>query len=131
MAKKLSKGSLLGFLRSRPYVSVADIRRRFLLETDDATPLRGPEGYVYIGLPPSAAETVRQLWSEGKIGLHFSPNIRARSVEGLYATRLDFGQRSESQQARAALLDAAAAEAEPEPDVLESESDEDKPTETE
>ena len=83
--KRLSKSSLLWFIRSRSYVSVPDIRRRFNLQGDDyASPVAGPQGKVYVGLPPDAARVLGELVREGRVGLELQPGILARAATGVY-----------------------------------------------
>ncbi|MGH2368807.1 MAG: hypothetical protein ACRDI2_11475, partial [Chloroflexota bacterium] len=62
MPKRVTKGNLWGFIQSRPYASVADIRRLFVMEVDGAAALPTSEGACYIGLPREAADLIRQLW---------------------------------------------------------------------
>ncbi len=85
MAKNVTKGNLWGYIQSRPYASVADIRRQFSLESETAIPLRTAHGVVYIGLPSRGAEFLRQLLREGRIALDFLPDVRGRVVTGVYA----------------------------------------------
>lgn len=83
--KRLSKSSLLWFIRSRSYVSVPDIRRRFNLPADDAvTAIVGPQGRVYVGLPADAARILGDLVREGRVGLELEPGILARAATGVY-----------------------------------------------
>lgn len=83
--KRLSKSSLLWFIRSRSYVSVPDIRRRFNLGVDDEVhPIAGPQGRVYIGLPADAARVLGDLVREGRVGLELQPEIHARAATGVY-----------------------------------------------
>ncbi len=85
MAKNVTKGNLWGYIQSRPYASVADIRRQFSLESEAAIPLRTGHGVVYIGLPNRGAQFLRQLLREGRIALDFLPDVRGRVVTGVYA----------------------------------------------
>ncbi len=82
--KRLSKSSLLWFIRSRSYVSVPDIRRRFNLASEEVTPLVSPQGRVFIGLPPDAARILGDLVREGRVGLELQPEIHARAATGVY-----------------------------------------------
>ena len=85
MAKNVTKGNLWGYIQSRPYASVADIRRQFSLESEAAIPLQTTHGVVYIGLPNRGAQFLRQLLREGRIALDFLPDVRGRVVTGVYA----------------------------------------------
>lgn len=82
--KRLSKSSLLWFIRSRSYVSVPDIRRRFNLNGDDVAQIVGPQGKVYIGLPPDAARVLGDLVRDGRVGLELQPGLHARAATGVY-----------------------------------------------
>jgi hypothetical protein len=83
--KRLSKSSLLWLVRSRSYISVADVRRRFGVEaSDEVTPMVGPAGRVYVGLPVGQAKLLEDLWREGKVGLELAPDVRAPVVTGVY-----------------------------------------------
>ena len=85
MAKNVTKGNLWGYIQSRPYASVADIRRQFSLESEAAIPLQTTHGVVYIGLPNRGAQFLRQLLREGRIALDFLPDVRGHVVTGVYA----------------------------------------------
>ena len=85
MAKNVTKGNLWGYIQSRPYASVADIRRQFSLESEAAIPLQTGHGVVYVGLPNRGAQFLRQLLREGRIALDFLPDVRGRVVTGVYA----------------------------------------------
>ncbi len=83
--KRLSKSSLLWFIRSRSYVTLADVRRRFGVEMgEDVSGIRGPQGLAFVGLPSQQARILQELWCEGKIGLEFAHDIMAPSVNGVY-----------------------------------------------
>ncbi len=86
MAKKrLSKSSLLWLVRSRSYISVADVRRRFSVDaSDDVTSMIGPGGRVYVGLPAHQAKLLEDLWRDGKVGLELAPDVKAPIVTGVY-----------------------------------------------
>ena len=88
MPKRVTKGNLWGFIQSRPYASVADIRRLFTMEVDGAAPIPTSEGTCYIGLPVDVAEIVRQLCHEGRVALDLNPNVKARVVQGIYPARI-------------------------------------------
>jgi len=88
VAKRITKGNLWGFIQSRPYASVADIRRLFFMDVDGAAPVPTSEGTCYIGLPPDAAELIAQLCREGRIGLDLNLNVKARVVQGVFPVRL-------------------------------------------
>lgn len=88
MAKrhKLSKSSLHWFIKSRPYVLVPDIRRRFELETvDEAVPIVAPKGRAFVALPSRAARLLEDLVKEQRVGLEMAADLNAPMVVGVYA----------------------------------------------
>ena len=87
MAKRVTKGNLWGFIQSRSYASVADMRRLFMMDVDGAAAIPTSEGTCYIGLPPEAAEMVGQLSREGRIALDLNLNVKARVVQGVFPVR--------------------------------------------
>jgi hypothetical protein len=83
--KRLSKSSLLWFIRSRSYVSIPDLRRRFNLEVgDEVHPVATVEGRIYVGLPSDAARALGDLVREGRVGLELRPGLLARVAIGVY-----------------------------------------------
>lgn len=91
----MSKSSLLWFIRSRSYVTVADLRRRFgIVGSDEVTAVVGPKGRVYVGLPAAQSDMLRDLWRDGKIGFELAMDIKAPTVTGVYGV-FDRGERIE------------------------------------
>ena len=83
--KRLSKSSLLWFIRSRSYVSVPDVRRRFNMEAgEEVFPILTSTGRAYIGLPADAAKLLGDLVREGRIGLELRPGLMAKVALGVY-----------------------------------------------
>jgi hypothetical protein len=103
----VTKGNLWGFIQSRPYASVADIRRLFYMEVEDAASVPTSEGTFYIGLPPEAADLVRQLWHEGRIVLDTNPDVKVRVIQGVYPARVAMGRNGPAPAAPAAGTPAA------------------------
>ena len=87
-ARRVKSSSLLWFISSRPYVPMADIRRRFGLATDTGSLLFDEEGAVHIGLPPQAAETLLDLKRKRKIGLQYDLEHAMRIAVGAYPLRI-------------------------------------------
>lgn len=88
MAKKtkLSKSSLHWFIRSRPYVLLAELRRRFDLDgSDEVHPIKTPAGTTYVGLPDRAARLIEDLVRENRVGLECTAEVHARLAIGVYA----------------------------------------------
>ena len=96
MAKRVTKGNLWGFIQSRPYVSLADIRRLFSMEVEGAAAIHTSEGVTYVGLPPEVADLVRQLWQEGRIAFDLNYDVHARVVQGIYPARVPLGRQHHS-----------------------------------
>lgn len=83
--KRLSKSSLLWFIRSRSYVSIPDIRRRFNLnEGEDVVAVTSPNGHVFVGLPGDAARVLGELIREGRVGVEIEPSLHAHAAIGVY-----------------------------------------------
>jgi hypothetical protein len=83
--KRLSKSSLLWFIRSRSYASIPDIRRRFNLDVDDdVVAVITVHGRIYVGLPSDAARALGDLVRENRVGLELRPGLLARVAVGVY-----------------------------------------------
>jgi hypothetical protein len=83
---KLSKSSLHWFIRSRSYVLLAELRRRFDLDgSDEVRGIRTPGGTTYLGLPERAARLIEDLVSENRVGLECLVDVHARLAVGVYA----------------------------------------------
>ena len=87
--KRPSTSSLRRFITSRPYVTVADIRRRFGLDDPDAMAHLHRNGTsAWIGLPDREATKLQELWHRDELGLEMSVEVRAPVVVGVYPTRI-------------------------------------------
>jgi hypothetical protein len=78
------------FIKSRPYVPLHELRRRFELngDLDDVCRVDGPDGVtVYVGLPAREAELLGQLLRDGDVGFELSRDPRVPIVVGVYAMR--------------------------------------------
>ncbi|HEV8633247.1 MAG TPA: hypothetical protein VG370_03245 [Chloroflexota bacterium] len=83
---KLSKSSLHWFIRSRPYVLLAELRRRFDLDgTEEVWAIQTPEGKTYVGLPERAARLLEELVRERRVGVDYVVDLHARLAIGVYA----------------------------------------------
>lgn len=88
-SKRPSTSSLRRFITSRPYVPVAEIRRRFGLDDPDCICCITHDGTVaYVGLPEREALKVQDLWSRDEIGVELSVEVRAPVVVGVYPMRI-------------------------------------------
>jgi len=83
--KRQSPSTLLWFIRHKSYVPISEIRRRFLVESDEGCFIEaGSHRRAYVGLPPSTAQSLEKLWQQGKIGLELSAEFDADVLIGVY-----------------------------------------------
>ena len=88
-SKRPSTSSLRRFITSRPYVPIAELRRRFGLdEPDDVCRVERPGQMAYLGLPEREATKIADLWARDEIGLELSVEVRAPVVIGIYPMRI-------------------------------------------
>jgi hypothetical protein len=88
-SKRPSTSSLRRFITSRPYVPVAEIRRRFGLDEPDCICAIARDGRsAYVGLPEREALKIQDLWSRDEIGLELSVEVQAPVVVGIYPMRI-------------------------------------------
>jgi hypothetical protein len=87
--KRPSTSSLRRFITSRPYVTVAELRRRFGLEDPDSMVHVHRNGTAaWIGLPEREATKLQDLWEREEIGLELSVEVRAPVIVGVYPMRI-------------------------------------------
>jgi hypothetical protein len=83
--KRQSPSTLLWFIRHKSYVPISEIRRRFLIDTDDGTFIEaGSSRRAYVGLPSGTAQSLEKLWKQGKIGFELSAEFDACVLIGVY-----------------------------------------------
>jgi hypothetical protein len=83
--KRQSPSTLLWFIRHKSYVPISEIRRRFVIDSDEGTFIEADnDRRVYVGLPPGTAQSLEKLWKQGKIGLEYSTEFDARVLIGVY-----------------------------------------------
>jgi hypothetical protein len=77
------------FIKSRPYVPMHELRRRFSIngDDDDVTPVRLTPGMVYVGLPNHEGHLLGELLRAGEIGYELSLDPRTPIVIGVYPMR--------------------------------------------
>ncbi len=78
------------FIKSRPYVPLHELRRRFELngDLDDVCGVQmGERGLVYVGLPPREAEFLATLVRDGDVGVELSQDPNAPIVVGVFPMR--------------------------------------------
>lgn len=87
--KRPSTSSLRRFISSRPYVAIAELRRRFVLDQPDAMSRLKRDGTIaWVGLPDREAAKLQELWLRDEIGLQLSVEVRAPVVVGIYPMRI-------------------------------------------
>ncbi|HEX2142245.1 MAG TPA: hypothetical protein VHK28_08255, partial [Candidatus Limnocylindria bacterium] len=88
-SKRPSTSSLRRFITSRPYVTVAELRRRFALDDPEAMAhIRRNGTAAWIGLPDREASKVQDLWERDEVGVELSVEVRAPVVVGIYPRRI-------------------------------------------
>jgi hypothetical protein len=77
------------FIKSRPYVPMHELRRRFGIDgaDDDVTGVRLEPGWVYLGLPTREGGLLGELLRTGEIGYELSLDPRTPIVIGVYPMR--------------------------------------------
>jgi hypothetical protein len=87
--KRPSTSSLRRFISSRPYVAIAELRRRFILDQPDAMSRLERDGQVvWVGLPEREATKLQDLWLRDEIGIQLSVEVRAPVVVGIFPMRV-------------------------------------------
>ena len=77
------------FIKSRPYVPLHELRRRFELngELDEVAGVDVPDGHVFLGLPRREAEFIATLVRDGEVGLELSRDPEVPIVVGVFPMR--------------------------------------------
>ena len=77
------------FIKSRPYVPMHELRRRFGINggEDDVTPVQLSSGRIYVGLPSREGSLLGELLRGGEVGYELSLDPRSPIVVGLYPMR--------------------------------------------
>jgi hypothetical protein len=77
------------FIKSRPYVPMHELRRRFAIngDDDDVTPVRIDPGWIFVGLPMHEGHLLGDLLRTGEIGYELSLDPRTPIVIGVYPMR--------------------------------------------
>lgn len=77
------------FIKSRPYIPMHELRRRFGIngDEDDVTGIDLAQGRVYVGLPGHEGSLLGELLRGGDIGYELSLDPRSPVVIGLYPMR--------------------------------------------
>jgi hypothetical protein len=77
------------FIKSRPYVPMHELRRRFGIDgtEDDVTPVDLTSGRIFVGLPAREGGLLGELLRGGEVGFELSLDPRSPIVVGLYPMR--------------------------------------------
>jgi hypothetical protein len=77
------------FIKSRAYVPMHELRRRFGIasEDDDVTPVDLDRHRIYVGLPSREGQLLAELLRGGDIGFELSMDPIAPIVVGVYPMR--------------------------------------------
>ena len=78
------------FIKSRPYVPLHELRRRFELngDLDEVSPVNlDAHGAVFLGLPPRESEFIATLVRDGEIGVELSQDPDVPIVVGVFPMR--------------------------------------------
>jgi hypothetical protein len=77
------------FIKSRPYVPMHELRRRFGIngQEDDVTAVDLSSGRVFVGLPAREGGLLGELLRGGEVGYELSMDPRSPIVVGLYPMR--------------------------------------------
>ena len=88
-AQGCTQAQLRRFIKSRPYVPMHELRRRFELngQPDDVSPFAMKDGTMWIGLPAREAGFIGELARQGEIGLELCHDPVVPIVVGVFAMR--------------------------------------------
>lgn len=88
-AAQCTAPQLRRFIKSRPYVPMHELRRRFSINGDDdeVTPVRIDPGWIFVGLPTHEGHLLGDLLRTGEIGYELSLDPRTPIVIGVYPMR--------------------------------------------
>ena len=77
------------FIKSRPYVPVHELRRRFAIEggEDEVSSVATDKGIVYVGLPPQEAQFLGDLIKAGEVGCEMLLDPDSPAVIGVFPMR--------------------------------------------
>jgi hypothetical protein len=77
------------FIKSRAYVPMHELRRRFELngDADDVLPINTTDGRVFVGLPERESQFLSDLVRQGDVGLELCRDPDVAIVVGVYPMR--------------------------------------------
>jgi hypothetical protein len=77
------------FIKSRSYVPVHELRRRFLIEgmEDEVSPMPTGQGTLFVGLPAQEAVYLGELVKSGEVGCELLLDPVSPAVIGIFPMR--------------------------------------------
>jgi hypothetical protein len=77
------------FIKSRPYVPVHELRRRFEIDglEDEVSPVTTERGTIFVGLPPEQARFLGELIKSGDVGCEMLLDPDSPGVVGVFPMR--------------------------------------------
>jgi len=84
-----TQSQLRRFIKSRPYVPLHELRRRFAINgpEDDVVGIRTSNGQVFVGLPAREGQMIGELVRQGEIGYELLLDPASPVVVGVYPIR--------------------------------------------
>jgi hypothetical protein len=84
-----TQAQLRRFIKSRPWIPMHELRRRFGIVggDDDVTPVKTGSGTIYVGLPQAEGRMLGELLTSGDVGYELSLDPGAPIVVGVYPMR--------------------------------------------
>jgi hypothetical protein len=84
-----TQAQLRRFIKSRPYVPMHELRRRFAIngEPDDVEPVITRDGRYWVGLPARECGFLADLVDRGEVGLELCHDPCVKMVVGVFAMR--------------------------------------------
>jgi hypothetical protein len=84
-----TQAQLRRFIKSRPYVPMHELRRRFDIngEADDVHVVKTRDGHVWVGLPARECGFLADLVERGEVGLELCHDPCVGMVVGVYAMK--------------------------------------------
>jgi len=83
-SRRLNSGKLFWYIRSKSYIPIPELRRRFEVSSEEMSTIQDDGRQVYVGLPQDLADVVATLRRQNKIGLETAPEFSAPVVVGIY-----------------------------------------------
>jgi hypothetical protein len=89
LQRTCTASQLRRFIRSRSYVPLHELRRRFELngEADDVSMFDTPDGLVFMGLPERESRMLQELHRQNDIGFELCKDPPIPVVIGVYPMR--------------------------------------------